>query len=156
MDNLKEKIQKDYKEAFKSGDKTKISVLKMLQSEIHNAEISKRAKSGKEESLSDAEVLDVLTREVKKRRDAISLYERGGRTELAEAERNEIGVLKSYLPEEISEEELKKLVGDAIEKSGAKSVKEMGRVMAILMPQIKGRADNSLVSKIVKESLNES
>ena len=156
MDNLKEKIQKDYKEAFKSGDKTKISVLKMLQSEIHNAEISKRAKSGKEESLSDAEVLDVLTREVKKRKDAISLYERGGRTELAEAERNEIEVLKSYLPEEISEEELKKLVGDAIEKSGAKSVKEMGKVMAILMPQIKGRADNSLVSKIVKESLNES
>lgn len=151
--NLKEKIQKEFKEAFKGKDEVKLGALKMLQSEIHNAEIAKRTKLGKESPLSDEEIIDVVSREIKKRRDAIELYEKGGRPELAGKEKAEIKFLSVYLPEQISEEEVRNLVKKAIEQTGAKSIKEMGKVMAVLMPQIKGRTDNSLVSSIVKEML---
>lgn len=151
--NLKEKIQKEFKEAFKAGDEIKISVLKLLQSEIHNAEIAKRTKLGKESPLADEEIIDVVSREIKKRKDAIELYEKGGRPELAEKEKKEAKVLSAYLPEQISEQEIRELVRKAIEQTGAVSGKEMGKVMAVLMPQIKGRANNSLVSNIVKEML---
>lgn len=152
--NLKEKIQKDFIGAFKGKDAPRLSLLKMLQAEIHNAEIAKRTKTGKESSLDDEEIIDVVSREIKKRKDAVELYEKGNRKELAEKEKAEIEILSAYLPEQISEEEIINLVKKAIGQSGATSVKEMGRVMAILMPQIKGRADNFLVSSIVKEMLS--
>ncbi len=159
--SLKEKIISEFKEAFKAGDKIKISVLKMLQAEIHNAEIAKRtkltrldsARQEKESLLDEGEIIDIISREIKKRKDAIELYEKGGRPELAEKEKKEIEVLMTYLPEQISEEEIRKIVSQAIEQTGAKEIKEMGKVMAVLMPQIKGRADNSLVSSIIKEML---
>lgn len=152
--NLKEKIISDFKRVFKAGEEIKISVLKLLQSEIHNAEIAKRTKLKKESSLDEGEIIDVISREIKKRKDAIELYERGGRMELAEKEKKEMEILMAYLPEQLSEEEIRNLVKKAIEQSGATSVKEMGKVMAILIPQIKGRADSSLVSGIIKEKLN--
>jgi len=151
--NLKEKIISEFKETFRAGDKIKISVLKLLQSEIHNAEIAKRTKLGKESPLEEDEIIDVVSREIKKRKDAIELYEKGGRLELAEKEKKEAKVLSTYLPEQISEQEIRELVRKAIEQTSAASVKEMGKVMAVLMLQIKGRADNSLVSNIVKEML---
>jgi len=145
--NLKERIQEDFKEAFKGKDAVKLGALKMLRAEIHNAEIAKR------KELDEGGIIEVVLREIKKRKDAIGLYEKGNRQELADKEKKEIETLMAYLPEQLSEEEVHNLVKKAIEKSGANSVKEMGKVMAVLMPQIKGRADNSLVSNMIKEML---
>jgi len=145
--NLKDKIQGDFKEAFKGKDAIKLGALKMLRAEIHNTEIAKRKELGEEE------IIEVVLREIKKRKDAAELYEKGGRPELAEKEKAEIKTLSVYLPEQMIEEEIRKLVKIAVEQTGATSAKEMGKVMAVLMPQIKGRADNSLVSSIVKEML---
>lgn len=145
--NLKEKIQNDFKEAFKGKDAVKLSALKMLRAEIHNAEISKR------KELDEEEVIDVILREIKKRRDSVVMYEKGGRDELAENEKKEIEILLAYLPAQLSEDEIRELVKKAIEKTGASGAKEMGKVMAVLSSQTKGRADGVLVSRIVKEIL---
>ncbi len=155
--NLKEKIQKDFTEAFKAKDSDRVLVLKMLQAGIKNAEIEKKtglAKKGEPfEGLSDNEVIQVISREAKKRRDAIELYEKGGRAGQAETEKKELEILSAYLPEQISEDEIKKLAKNAIEQSGASDLKDIGKVMAILVPQTKGRADGALVNKIVRELL---
>jgi len=152
---LKEKIHIDLIEALKSKEELKTSVLRLLSSAILNKEKEKRYKSGKAEDISliDEEIIDVISSEIKKRKEAADLYEKGGRAELSQKEKKEIEFLKAYLPEQLSETELQKLVKEAIEKTGAKEPKDMGKVMAELMPKVKGKADNSLVSRIVKESL---
>ena len=158
--SLKEKIKIEFKEAFKTKDELKLSVLKMLNSEITNAEISKRtkfAKSGETADLAarsiltDGEVLEVIGREIKKRKDAAEMYEKGNRKDLAAREKQEAEILYSYMPPQMTEEEIKNLAKKAKEKSGAKDQKETGKVMAILMPQVKGRADGATVNRIVKE-----
>ena len=98
--------------------------------------------------------MKLVSSEIKKRKDAIALYEQGKRPELAEREKKEIEILKKYLPEQLSEEEIKKIVAESIEKTGAKEMKDMGKVMADLNPKIKGKADGGEVSKIIKEILN--
>lgn len=153
--NLKEKIINEFKDAFRAGDKRKISVLKMLQAEIHNAEIAKRTKLGQESPLNDEEILQVVSREIKKRKDSIEMYEKGGREELAEKEKKEAEILSAYLPEQMSEEEIQALAQKVIKQSGATSQKEIGKVMSILMPQVKSKADGALVSKIVKKLLEQ-
>lgn len=159
---LRDKIKADFKEAFKSRNEIGLSVLKMVQSEIGNAEINKRAKlmkEGKAENietaafLNDEEVLQVVSREIKKRKDSVEMYEKAGRAELAEREKAEMAVLAAYLPEQLPEEKIRELAKDAVAKSGAKSEKEIGKVMAVLMPQVKGRSDGALVNKIVRELL---
>jgi uncharacterized protein YqeY len=109
----------------------------------------------KQRQLVEEEVLEVISSEIKKRKEAILLFEKGERQELAEKEKREIGILQNYLPEQLPEEELRKLVKEAIEKTGAKEMKDMGKIMAELMPKVKGKADGSLVSKIVKELLTQ-
>ena len=173
---LRDKIKADFKDAFRSKNEIKLSVLKMVQSEIGNAEINKKAKlikslpaeqaGGQVENidtlsfLNDEEVLQVISREIKKRKDAVEMYEKAGRTELADKEKAEIAVLMSYMPEQLTEEKIRELAKDAVAKSGAKGEKEtcpperrIGKVMAILMPQIKGQSDGALVNKIVRELL---
>ena len=160
---LKDKIKADFKEAFKAKEQLKLSVLKMVNSEIGNAEINKRAKLMKEggnaESvealavLNDEEVLQVVSREVKKRKDSIEAFEGAGRSELAEKEKEELAVLMSYMPEQLSEVVIRDLVKKAIEQSGAKGEKEIGKAMAILSSQVKGKADGALVNRIVRELL---
>lgn len=163
MVNLKEKIKIEFKEAFKAKSELKLSVLKMLNSEIANAEISKRTKLVKSgqtadlaasSELGDNEILEVIGREIKKRKDAAEMYEKGNRKDLAEKERQEEQILYSYMPPQMTEEDIKILVKEAIKQSGAKNQKEIGKVMALLMPQVKGKADSSLVVKIVKEELS--
>lgn len=144
---LKEKIQGEFVEAFKARDEMRSSVLKMLQAGIKNAEIEKRGE------LDDEEIIGVISKEAKKRKDAMEAFEKGGRTEMAENEKKEFEILSAYLPEQMSEGEIKKLVEGAIGQSGASDPKDIGKVMAILSPQTKGRADGALVSKIVRESL---
>ena len=159
---LRDKIKADFKEAFKSGDKVRLSVLKMVQSEIGNAEINKRAKlikGGQTENieslsvLNDEEILQVVSREIKKRKDSVEMYEKAGRAELAEREKAELAVLAAYLPEQLPEEKIRELAKKAVEQSGAKGEKEIGKVMAILAPQVKGKSDGALVNKVVRELL---
>ena len=168
---LKDKIKADFKEAFKAKDQVKLSVLKMVNSEIGNVEINKRAKlikDGKTENvealsiLNDEEVLQVVGREVKKRKDSIEAFEKAGRMELAEKEKAELAALMAYMPEQLSEAVIRDLAKKAVEQSNAKGEKEtrpperrIGKVMAILAPQVKGKSDGALVNKIVRELLCE-
>ena len=167
---LRDKIKADFKEAFKAREDIRLSVLKMVQSEIGNAEINKRAKlikGGQAENieslsvLNDEEVLQVVSREIKKRKDSVEMYEKAERMELAEREKAEMAVLMAYMPEQLSEEIIRDLAKKAVEQSGANDEKEtcppdrrIGKVMAILMPQVKGKSDGALVNKIVRELLN--
>ena len=160
---LKDKIKNDFKEAFKAKEQVRLSVLKMVNSEIGNAEINKRAKLMKDgvnaESvetasiLNDEEVLQVILREVKKRKDSIEAFESAGRQELAEKEKEELVILMTYMPEQLSEGAIRDIAKKAMEQSGAKGEKEIGKVMAILAPQVKGKADGAMVNKIVREFL---
>ena len=154
--SLKEKIQKDLTEALKNKRELEVSVLRLLIAAILNKEKEKRYKLKEEKDvlLSDEEITDVVSAEVKKRKEAASEYQKGGRQELADKERKESEILQKYLPEQLSEKDLEKLIKEAIAKTGAKEQKDIGKVMAVLMPQTKGRADGGLVSKIVKESLS--
>lgn len=163
MDNLKLIIQDDIKAAMKNKDAFLLSVLRMVSAAIKNKELEKRTKLAKNEpaekldelsQLTEEEVVGVVSSEAKKRRDAASEFESGGRSELAEKELKEAELLKKYLPEQMSEDEIRRLVIEAIKKVGATSPQEMGRVMGALMPQVKGKADGSLVQKIVQEELS--
>ena len=153
---LRRQIQEDVTSFLKSGDSETASVLRLAIAAINVKEEDKRYKEklDAEPELTDEEVISVLSSEIKKRKDAIALYEKGNRPELAEKEQKEIDLFKKYLPEQLSLEELKKLIELSIAKVGAKEMKDMGKVMADLGPQIKGRADNSEVSKIIKEFLS--
>ncbi|HBB56446.1 TPA: glutamyl-tRNA amidotransferase [Patescibacteria group bacterium] len=151
---LKEKIKTDFKEAFKAKERVKLSVLKMVNAAIGNAEIEKRAKAGGVDTpLTDAEVMDILSKEAKKRKDSIEQYKAGGREDLAQSEQAELNVLKEYLPAQMSEEEIKSLAQKVIAEVGASSSSDLGKVMSALTSQTKGRADGALVSKIVREAL---
>ena len=154
--SLKEKIQKDLTEALKNKRELEVSVLRLLIAAILNKEKEKRYKLKEEKDvlLSDEEITDVVSTEVKKRKEAASEYQKGGRQELADKEEKEAKILEKYLPDQLSEKDLEKLIKEAITKTGAKEQKDIGKVMAVLMPQTKGRADGGLVSKIVKESLS--
>lgn len=165
--SLREKIQEQVREALKNKEQLKLSVLRMLLAAIFNKEKEKRAKLSKTENLSvdgeaklaelsklnDTEVLETIASEVKKRKDSIEQFEKGGRPELAEQEKKEMEILAAYLPEQLSEEEIRNLVQEKISQIGASGPKEAGKVMAALMPQVKGKADGGLVSKIVQEEL---
>lgn len=153
--SLKEQIQKDLKEAVKNKEERLTSVLRLLLAAILNREKEKRYKLGEEKDvqLTDEEIIEVISSEAKKRKESILEYKKGNRKDLAEKEKRELEILQKYLPEQLSEQELKKLVKTAVKKIGAKEPKDMGKVMSELMPQVKGKADGSAVSKIVKELL---
>jgi len=153
---LKQEIQNAVNQALKSGDQMSSGTLRMLLASILTKEKDKRYKEKLENDvqLSDEEVIDVISSEIKKRNDAIVLYEKGNRPELSDKEKKEIEILKKYLPEQLSLEELKKIVEESISKTEAKEMKDMGKVMADLNPKVKGRADGGEVSKIVKELLS--
>jgi len=153
---LKKNIQSDTTEALKSKNSFVLGVLRMLLAVISSKEKDLRYKENlaKEPELTNEQVIETVSSEIKKRKDAIVLYEQGNRPELAENEKKEIEVLKKYLPEQLSEEEIKKMVAESIGKTGATEMKDMGKVMADLNPKIKGKADGGEVSKIVKEILN--
>lgn len=156
---LKEKINEDIKNALKTGNSVKRMVLSMVLSAIKNKELQKRAKLGKAEELNDQEVLDAISSEVKKRKESIESYEKAGREELAQKERDEQNILMEYMPEQMSEDEIRteakkvirQLANSANPLAGGK---EMGKVLGTLMPRLKGRADGQTVSRIVKEELS--
>jgi uncharacterized protein YqeY len=145
--SLTEQLQADMKAAMRDGDALRRDTLRMVIAAAQNAAKDKRA------PLTDEETLEVLGREVKKRRESIAAYEAGGRLDLAAKEQAEIDILAPYLPEPLTEDEIRALAHEAVATSGATTLKDMGRVMSALMPQVKGRADGKLVSRIVNEEL---
>jgi uncharacterized protein len=147
---LKEKISQDLKQAMKSGDALKRDTLRMLESMIHNAEIEKKKK---EEGLTDAEVIEILSRAVKQRRDSVEQYEKGGRSDLAEKEKKEIEIISAYLPEQLGEDKIREIVKEVITQTGASSKADIGRVMGQVMGRLKGQAGGNTVKKIVEEEL---
>lgn len=149
---LHQKINDDQKEVMKAGKDFEVGVLRMLLSVLHNKEIEKKGK-GQESNLTDEEVIEVLAREAKKRDEAAEMYVKGGRQELADKEKSEAEIIKKYLPEQLSEEETTKFIEQALAKTGAKEIKDLGRVMAELMKDIKGRADTKMASEIVRKKL---
>lgn len=146
--SLLERLNQDMKTAMKNKEKTKLSVIRMLRSEIKNEEIERQ------HTLNDEEVIEVLMRELKKRKDALQQFEEAGRDDLVQQLREEISVIEPYLPEQLSEEELRELVREVVQETGASSKADMGKVMKAIMPRVKGRADGKLVNRLVQEVLS--
>jgi len=147
----KEQLQQELKIAMLARDEVKKSVLRMLISAISYYEIEK---GGAGYSAPPEDILTVIQKQAKQRKDSIAQYNSGGRPELAAKEQEELALLQTYLPTEMTEEEIKILVQEAILQSGATSFQDIGKVMGALMPKVKGKADGNLVNKIVKETLS--
>ena len=145
--SLMEKLTADMKEAMKQGEKERLSVIRLVRGAVRQAEID-----GKK-TLSDDEIIGVITKEVKMRRDSIEEFERGGRSDLVEKTQAEIAILMPYLPAQLSPDEVRQLVETAVAEVGATTAKDMGKVMEALMPKLKGRADGKLVNQIVRAYL---
>ena len=144
---LKQRVQSDMKTALKAGDKRRLGVIRLLMAAIKQREVDERIE------LDDTDVLAVIDKMVKQRRDSITQYQDAGRQELADQEQYEIEVLGEYLPEALGEAEITALIETAIAQSGAQSMRDMGKVMGILKPQLQGRADVGAVSAEVKKRL---
>src|SRR5689334_15444566 len=148
--NLSERIDSDLKEAMRARDTTKLGVLRMLKSALKYAAI---AKSGTEAELSDAEAAQVIRKQAKQRQDSIESFEKGGRTELAAKEKDELTILQSYLPQSMTAEEIAKVVRETIAEIGATSKAQMGAVMKALQPKAAGRTDGKILSQEVQKQL---
>lgn len=146
--SIKEQLTADMKEAMKSHDKDRLSVIRFVRGAIRQAEID-----GGHKELSDEDVIGVISKEVKMRKDSIEEFKKGGREDLVAKTQAEIDVLMPYLPAQLSEDEIRALVKEAVEKTGASTPKDMGKVMGMLMPKVKGRADGKLVNTIVRSML---
>jgi len=145
---LNERINNDLKEALKSRDRTRLDTLRLLRAGM--IELSKRG-TGKE--ITPEDELSVLTAAVKKRKEAIELYEKGGRADLAHQERQELDVISSYLPKQLSKEEAEQVIQRIISETGASSSKDFGKVMPLAMKELKGRIEGKLVQELVKSKL---
>jgi len=145
--SLSEKLVEDQKEAQKAKDRFRLSVIRMLRSELQNSTIAKNAPLDAEEELT------ALTREVKKRQESLGDYQKANRQELLDDLEREIEILKEYMPEQLSEEELESMVRDAISETGAETKRDMGKVMGLLMPRVKGKAEGNVVRRMVEEKL---
>ncbi|MGY3749437.1 GatB/YqeY domain-containing protein [Vagococcus acidifermentans] len=141
-------LNDDMKAAMKAKDKATLTVIRMLKAAVQNEEI----KLGK--PLDEDGELTILSREMKQRNESLAEFKKAGRDDLVDKINQEILVVEKYLPKQLTDEEIRQLVQDAITKSGAASVKEFGKVMAIVMPQVKGKADGQVVNGIVKELLS--
>ncbi len=148
MAQLLKKLQDEMKAAMKSGDKDRLSVIRMLISEIKKVQIDKKRE------LTDEEIIQVLQRYAKQRKESIKQYREAGREDLAQKEEKELQVVQEFLPQPLSEEEIQKIVEEVIKETGASSMKDMGKVMKTVMEKVKGRADGSTVSSIVKKKLS--
>ncbi|NOY77111.1 MAG: GatB/YqeY domain-containing protein [Calditrichaeota bacterium] len=145
--SLMDKISQDLKSAMKSGDKNRVDVLRMIKAQIKNVEIDK----GRE--LTEEEELQVLQSAAKKRKEAVELYEKGNRPELAAKEKEELAIIQTYLPKQLSREEVEAVISGVIDEIGASSMKDMGRVMKEAMARLKGKTDGKLVQEIVRSKL---
>ncbi|WP_020681706.1 GatB/YqeY domain-containing protein [Marinobacterium rhizophilum] len=147
MSELKQQISTEMKAAMRAKDKARLGAIRLIMSEIKRIEVDERIE------LDDTRVLAVLDKMQKQRRDSISQFDTAGRQDLADLERQELEVIKTFLPQPLTEQELADLIAQAISTTAAQSMQDMGKVMAIIKPQIQGRADAGAVSKLVKDQL---
>ena len=145
---LKEKLLSDMKEAMKSKHSLKLGTIRSVIAAVKNQEIDLR------KDLDEEEVLAIVSREVKKRKEAASLYKKGKRPELEDKEIQEMKILQTYLPEQVSEEDLRQRIQEVIEETGAEGMKDFGKIMKTLVPEFKGKADNALIKELASEFLN--
>ncbi|RKN86963.1 GatB/YqeY domain-containing protein [Paenibacillus ginsengarvi] len=146
--SLSERLNEDMKQAMKNQDKFRLSVIRMIRSAIKNVEIDQK------KTLSDEEVLDILNREIKQRKDSLQEFEKAGRDDLAETVKEEIEVIAVYMPQQFTEEEIHAIVQQTIQETGASSKADIGKLMGALMPKVKGRADGKLVNQLVQKLLS--
>ena len=147
MQTLTNRIKEDMKIAMKAGDKDRLGVIRLILAAIKQREVDERIE------LNDEQVIVVLDKMLKQRRESIKHYQGAGRTDLTEVEEAEIVVIQDYLPQPLTEAEVDALIGDAVAETGAASIKDMGKVMAIIKPKMQGRADMSTVSGKIKAAL---
>ena len=145
---LKEKVDQEMIRALKTKDKTRLSALRMLKSGLHNREIDLKRELG------EAEFLQLVASMVKQRKDSIEQFEKGGRTDLVEKEKAELKVIEEFLPSQLSEADLDSAITEAIREVGATGIRDMGKVMKVLMPKLTGRADGKAVGEKVKARLS--
>lgn len=144
---MKKKLMDDLKIAMKAKDKLKVDTIRMANAAIKNAEINSK------KELTDEQVLDILAKEIKMRRDSLEEYRKANRPEAVEKIEQEINIVLAYMPAQLSEQDLRILIQETIQQTGAQSPKDMGKLMGALMPKVKGKADGKLVNSIVKELL---
>ncbi|RED65714.1 GatB/YqeY domain-containing protein [Cohnella lupini] len=145
--NLAERLNEDMKKALKDGNKFRLQTIRMVRASIKNQEIELRR------PLDDNELLNILSRELKQRRDSLQDFERGGREDLVSNVKAEIEIISEYLPRQLTEEEVKVIVVQTMQETGASSKADLGKLMGALMPKVKGIADGKLVNAIVQQSL---
>jgi hypothetical protein len=148
MSAIKQRIQEDMKSAMRAQEKQRLGVIRLIQAAIKQKEVDERI------SLDDAQVIAILDKMVKQRRESIAQYEKAGRQDLVDQEAFEIEVIKGYLPQPLSEAELTALIDNALSTTGAASIKDLGKVMGILKPQLQGRADMKAVNEQIKKRLS--
>lgn len=146
--NLNDRIMNDLKEAMKNKDSFKLGVIRMVKGAIQLEKINKKR------DLNDEEVIDVISKQIKLRKDSINEFEKAGRNDLADTTKKEIEVLNEYMPEQLSSEEVNKIIDEAFAKVNPTSQKDMGLVMKEVTPKVKGKADMGEVSRIIKEKLS--
>ncbi len=146
---LAEQIDNDYKQAMKDRDTMKKETLSFLRAQLKNIMIDTKLKK-----LEDVDVIGVIKKQVKQHQDSIEQFEKGGRSDLADKEKQELVFLKGYLPQEMSEDKLKPIVDEVVKATGAAGMKDMGRVMKAVVAKVAGRADNKMVSSMVKQALS--
>ncbi|MGQ9553687.1 MAG: GatB/YqeY domain-containing protein [Anaerolineae bacterium] len=147
---INERLQGELESAMRSGDVLRRETVRMMRAALRNEEVARRG------ALDEQATMEVLQREVKKRQEALELYRKGGRQDLVAKAEGEISIISSYLPQQMSGEEIERLVREAIQELGANDVRQMGQVMKVLMPRVKGRADGKLVSDTVRALLSKS
>ena len=150
MAKLLDKISSDIKKSLKLGNSQKTTLLSGVLSSLHNEQI----RIGRENELTDEVSIEIVSREAKKRKDAISLYRKGDRPEKAEIEEKELEIISEYLPEQLSSKEITDIVKSVVTETEAATMQDMGKVMGIVMQKAKGRADGNIVKELVQKELN--
>jgi uncharacterized protein len=152
--SLKERIGEDMKAALKGREKDRLGVLRMMRAKILEVEVASREKLGRDHEATDAEVVEALSSYAKQRKDSIEAFRSAGREDLASREESELAVVREYLPRPLEDAEVRAIVAQAIAEAGATSAKEMGAVMKLVMPRVKGSADGKKVQEIVRSLLS--
>jgi hypothetical protein len=146
--NLEERLVEEMKQAMKSNEKLKLSAIRMIRSALKNKEIELRKK------LEDEEIIKVIQAMVRKGEESVEQFQTGGRMDLVEKEKSEIEIMKSFLPQPLSQEEILKIIDQSIQETQASSLKDLGKVMKSVMPKMGGKADGKLINQLVKERLS--
>ena len=151
--SVKKRLDTDMKDAMKKRDQQRLGCIRMLKSKLQEREVALRSKHGTDYLITDEEALSVISTYAKQRRDSIESYRQGGRDDLVAAEEAELAIVTDYLPRQLSADELRGMIQEAITESGAQSIKDLGQVMRLVVPKTKGAADGKLVNQLVRELL---